>query len=142
MPQSAYGTGLMGGTSMSGSGLQQQGLSLGQWQQFVQQHTGVQTGATAGAMRGMTPAPPKEAPYSMKLCEQCGKYDFAKDFKLCSKEYMAKGTRLLRPTTDPDPVAVLHSNVSVCWLCYQKAYLNPDESEGAYKTRMAMRKVK
>ena len=91
-------------------------------------------------MRGVAPEPPKKAPYSFRLCEQCGKYDFAKDFIMCSKEYMAEGTKLLR--TYKDPIVALHSTVSVCWLCYQKAYLNPDESEGAYKTRMAMRKIK
>ena len=144
MPQKPYQPPGLGGIGpIPSGGLQQQGTPLGQWnqltQQMAQQQAQSQTGVT-GLMRGVAPEPPKEAPYSMKLCEQCERYDFAKDFRMCSKEYMAEGTKLLRPTTDP-PV-VLHSIVSVCWLCHQKAYLNPDESEGAYKTRMAMRKVK
>lgn len=80
--------------------------------------------------RGRAEAKP---PYSFKLCEECGEYDFKKDFKQVQLRDDGK----------------LHRNNKlkgifkvVCWTCYENAYLDETESENEYKFRMALRKCK
>ena len=82
---------------------------------------------------------PKEPPYAMKICENCGEYDFAGDFKGCYSHQTAESEKLVKATKPP--TSTYAGFQVVCSTCWEKAYINENESDGAYKTRMAMRKV-
>jgi len=64
-----------------------------------------------------------KSPYSFKLCKHCGEYDFAGDFR----------------SANP---GVLPCIVLICSTCYEKAYLDEEESDEEYKFRMAARLCK
>ena len=74
----------------------------------------------------------REPPYSFKLCAYCGEYDFAGDFGYCKyADIYTKKERLIQ--------SLEATIVLVCSTCYEKAYLDEEESDEEYKFRMAAR---
>jgi hypothetical protein len=125
---------------------QQQGLSgLGLGQQstggFTTQIYPGQMYHDPGMYQGKeTVQEPNKSPYSFEVCSICGEYDFARHFQGCIEAVDAERSKLLRQAQDTLPV--YRRLQLVCGLCYEKSYLNENETEEAYKTRMVIRKAR
>jgi len=81
-----------------------------------------------------------KSPYSFKLCKHCGEYDFAGDFRSANKVITWEREMIIRDKKVSP--GVLPCIVLICSTCYEKAYLDEEESDEEYKFRMAARLCK